>query len=100
MLHTWIQCYTYATNLDTVLHVYCKFGYNVSRMLQSWRRCSTYATSLITLRYFGMLILAVFPLGRKPPDLYDNRKFRKNVQTVLYRNHVTKLEPSVFLNSY
>jgi len=96
ILQIWIQCSTYATNLDTVLHVYyksgysvntyatnfnivfhvyCKFGYNVPRMLQSWRQCSTYATSLNTLRYLGMLILAVFPLDRKPPDLCYNKLF-------------------------
>ena len=85
MLQTWLQCYMYTTNLDTVLthatnfstvfHVYCKFGYNVPRMLQSWRQCSTYATSLNTLHYFGMLILAVFPLDRKPTDLYYNKLF-------------------------
>jgi len=69
-------------------------------MLQSWRQCSTYATSLNTLHYFGMLILAVFPRGRKSPDLYDNRKCRKNVQTVFYSDHAMKLEPNVFLIIY
>jgi hypothetical protein len=68
-------------------------------MLQSWRQCSTYATSLNTLHYFGMLILAVFPRGRKSPELY-NRKCRKNVQTVFYSDRATKLEPNVFLNIY
>ena len=36
MLQIWIHCYTYTTNLGTVLHVFHKFGYSVTRILHIW----------------------------------------------------------------